>query len=103
MPEGGGSRKSNPLYDLPNMRVPYHILKDMPLRVSALRSLGAHLNVFSIECMFAELARAGGVDPLDLRLAHMKDDRAKAVMTTMADRFGWRGRVRPDGVRGCGM
>jgi CO/xanthine dehydrogenase Mo-binding subunit len=103
MPEGDGSRNSNPLYDLPNMRVTYHFLKDMPLRVSALRSLGAHLNVFSIECMFDELARAGGVDPLDLRLAHMKDERAKAVMTTMADRFGWQGRVRPDGIRGCGM
>jgi nicotinate dehydrogenase subunit B len=103
MPEGDGSRNSNPLYDLPNMRVTYHFLKDMPLRVSALRSLGAHLNVFSIECMFDELARAGGVDPLDLRLAHMKDERAKAVMTTMADRFGWAGRLRGDGIRGCGM
>ncbi|EWY38365.1 aldehyde dehydrogenase [Skermanella stibiiresistens SB22] len=103
MPEGDGSRNSNPLYDLPNMRVTYHFLKDMPLRVSALRSLGAHLNVFSIECMFDELARAGGVDPLDLRLAHMRDERAKAVMTTMADRFGWAGRPRGDGIRGSGM
>ncbi|KJB96749.1 xanthine dehydrogenase family protein molybdopterin-binding subunit [Skermanella aerolata] len=103
MPEGDGSRNSNPLYDLPNMQVTYHFLKDMPLRVSALRSLGAHLNVFSIECMFDELARAGGVDPLELRLAHMKDERAREVMTTMAGRFGWQSRARGDGVRGCGM
>jgi nicotinate dehydrogenase subunit B len=52
MPEGDGSRNSNPLYALPNMYVLFHFLKDMPLRTSALRSLGAHLNVFSIECMF---------------------------------------------------
>lgn len=85
------------------MHVLYHFLKDMPLRVSALRSLGAHLNVFSIECMFDELAGAGGVDPLDLRLAHMRDERARGVMATMAERFGWRGRQWPDGSRGCGM
>lgn len=103
MPEGDGSRNSNPLYALPDMSVMYHFIKDMPLRVSALRSLGAHLNVFSIESMFDELAGAGGVDPLALRLAHMADERARAVMETAAERFGWRDRARGDGRRGCGM
>jgi nicotinate dehydrogenase subunit B len=103
MPEGDGDRNSNPLYALPNMHVLYHFLKDMPLRVSALRSLGAHLNVFSIECMFDELAKAGNVDPLEFRLAHMKDERARIVMQTATDRFGWTQRVRGDGQRGCGM
>jgi CO/xanthine dehydrogenase Mo-binding subunit len=103
MPEGDGDRNSNPLYALPNMHVLYHFLKDMPLRVSALRSLGAHLNVFSIECMLDELAKAGNVDPLEFRLAHMDDERGRAVMQTTADRFGWAKRVRGDGRRGCGM
>ena len=103
MPEGDGDRNSNPLYDLPNMQVLYHFLKDMPLRVSAIRSLGAHLNVFSIESMFDELAKSGGVDPLALRLAHMKDERARAVMEMAADRFGWPNRPRGDGRRGCGI
>ncbi len=103
MPEGDGDRNANPLYALPNMHVVYHFLKNMPIRVSALRSLGAHLNVFSIESMFDELARAGGVDPLAFRLGHMKDDRARVVMQTAAERFGWSGRVRGDGRRGCGM
>ncbi|WP_245289986.1 molybdopterin cofactor-binding domain-containing protein [Neorhizobium galegae] len=76
MPEGDGSRNSNPPYDLPNMNVVYHFIKDMPIRVSALRSLGAHLNVLSIETMFDELALKVGIDPLDLRLNHMADDRA---------------------------
>ncbi len=103
MPEGDGDRNANPLYALPNMHVVYHFLKDMPIRVSALRSLGAHLNVFSIECMFDELAKAGGVDPLELRLAHMNDQRARVVMQTAAQRFGWSNRVRGDGRRGCGL
>ena len=103
MPEGDGDRNANPLYALPNMRVLYHFLKDMPIRVSALRSLGAHLNVFSIECMFDELAKAAGVDPLALRLRHMKDERARVVMQTATERFGWSNRVQGDGRRGCGM
>ncbi|MBM9401148.1 xanthine dehydrogenase family protein molybdopterin-binding subunit [Gluconacetobacter azotocaptans] len=103
MPEGDGDRNANPLYTLPNMHVLYHFLKDMPIRVSALRSLGAHLNVFSIESMFDELAKAGGVDPLLLRLAHMKDERARAVMQMAAEQFGWANRVRGDGRRGCGI
>ncbi len=45
MPEGGGERNSNPIYALPAMRVVSHFIPEMPLRASALRSLGAYLNV----------------------------------------------------------
>ncbi|MCR0985046.1 xanthine dehydrogenase family protein molybdopterin-binding subunit [Roseomonas populi] len=103
MPEGDGSRNSNPLYALQDMHVVYHFLPEMPLRVSALRSLGAHLNVFSIESMFDELAAAARIDPLALRLAHMEDPRARAVMAHGAERFAWSSRPRGDGRRGCGM
>ncbi|MDB5654873.1 MAG: putative oxidoreductase subunit protein, partial [Tardiphaga sp.] len=103
MPEGDGQRNSNPLYDLPNMHVLYHFVPDMPLRVSALRSLGAHLNVFSIESMMDELARAAEVDPLQFRLAHMKDARARVVMETLGQKFGWADRSKGDGRRGYGM
>ncbi|WP_342249185.1 xanthine dehydrogenase family protein molybdopterin-binding subunit [Sphingomonas sp. OTU376] len=103
MPEGDGDRNANPLYAIPNMNVLYHFVPEMPLRVSALRSLGAHLNVFTIESMLDELARAGGVDPLAFRLAHMQDDRARAVMIEAAGRFGWSHRPAGDGRRGCGM
>jgi nicotinate dehydrogenase subunit B len=103
MPEGDGQRNSNPLYDLPNMHVLYHFVPDMPLRVSALRSLGAHLNVFSIESMMDELARAADADPLTFRLAHMKDARARVVMETLGNKFGWADRKKGDGRRGTGM
>jgi CO/xanthine dehydrogenase Mo-binding subunit len=103
MPEGDGSRNSNPLYDLPNMNVLYHFIKDMPIRVSALRSLGAHLNVFSIESMFDELALAGNIDPLELRMNHMADTRARQVMQTATDAFGWRKRQKRGPFHGFGM
>lgn len=103
MPEGDGDRNANPLYDFPNMDVRYHFVPEMPLRVSALRSLGAHLNIFTLESMLDELALLGGVDPLEFRLAHMRDDRARQVMIAAARAFGWKGRPKGDGRRGCGM
>lgn len=103
MPEGDGDRNANPLYVFPNMDVRYHFVPEMPLRVSALRSLGAHLNVFTIESMLDELAHAAKVDPLAFRLAHMQDERARAVMIEATRRFGWERRPKGDGRRGCGM
>ena len=103
MPEGDGDRNANPLYALPNMDVRYHFVPEMPLRVSALRSLGAHLNIFTLESMMDELALVARADPLAFRLAHMHDPRAIAVMQEATQRFGWATRPRGDGRRGCGM
>jgi nicotinate dehydrogenase subunit B len=89
MPEGGGERNSNPLYAFPNAHVVSHFLPEMPLRVSAMRSLGAYLNIFAIESFMDELALEAGADPVEFRLRHMKDERARAVIQTAADRFGW--------------
>ena len=103
MPEGGGDRNSNPLYALPNMHVVHHFVPDTPLRASALRSLGGYHNVFAIESMMDELARAAEADPLAFRLAHMKDERARAVMEAAAESFGWSKRLPGDGRRGSGF
>ncbi len=89
MPEGGGDRNSNPLYAFPNAHVVYHFVPEMPLRVSAMRGLGAYLNVFAIESLMDELAEAAGVDPVAFRLRHLEDARARAVIEDAAARFGW--------------
>ena len=47
-------------YDLPQAHVVSHFIPDMPLRVSAMRGLGAYANVFSIESFMDELALAVG-------------------------------------------
>ena len=61
----------------------------MPLRVSALRSLGAYMNIFSIESFIDELAQAANADPVDFRLRHLDEPRARAVIKVAAERFGW--------------
>jgi CO/xanthine dehydrogenase Mo-binding subunit len=94
MPEGGGDRNSIPLYKFPSARVISHFLPAMPVRVSALRALGAHVNVFAIESFMDELAAGAGADPVAFRLKHLVDPRAREVITTAAERFGWSNRPR---------
>jgi nicotinate dehydrogenase subunit B len=103
MPEGGGHRNGNPLYALTNACGIYHFIEQAPVRVSALRGLGAHMNVFAIECFMDELAKSAGADPLAFRLAHMTDARAREIMQTAADRFGWASRGKGGDGRGCGF
>ncbi len=97
MPEGGGDRNSNPIYVFPNARVVSHFIPQMPLRVSALRSLGAYLNVFAIESFMDELAQAASADPVEFRLRHLQDERAQAVIALAADKFGWSASRRGEG------
>jgi nicotinate dehydrogenase subunit B len=101
-PEGGGDRNAIPLYTLPNARVTHHFLPVMPLRVSALRSLGAYMNVFSIESFMDELAQAAGTDPVEFRRRHTSDPRALEVIRVAAERFGWNGWHRSP-MRGHGF
>ncbi|HET7598107.1 MAG TPA: molybdopterin cofactor-binding domain-containing protein [Burkholderiales bacterium] len=88
-PTGGGDRNAIPLYTIPNVRVVHQFVTDMPLRVSALRALGGYLNVFALESFMDELARAARSDPVDFRLRHLDDPRARDAVRTAAERFGW--------------
>jgi CO/xanthine dehydrogenase Mo-binding subunit len=88
-PEGSGDRNAIPLYAIPNARVVHRFQPSAPLRTSALRSLGAYCNVFSIESFMDELAHAVGADPVAFRLRHLQDARAADVVREAARRFGW--------------
>ncbi len=88
----GAHRNADPIYDFANKRVVRHAVSDSPLRVSALRSLGAYANVFAIESFMDELAAAAALDPLDFRLNHLSDQRACAVLLAAAEKAGWRSR-----------
>ena len=98
LPSGGADRNSIPGYDFPNVRVLKHFIVDSPLRTSALRTLGGYGNVFALESFMDELAAAAGVDPVEFRLRHMKDPRARAVIEATAKRAGW-----TSGRRGWGF
>ncbi len=88
-PHIGSHRNADPSYHFPHKRVVKHFVPDSPLRVSAMRGLGAYGNVFAIESFVDELAHAAGVNPLEFRLDYLKDPRAKAVIQAAAEKAGW--------------
>ncbi len=102
-PAGASDRNAIPLYDFPRQRVVNHFLPRTPIRTSALRTLGAYANVFAIESFMDELAAAAGADPVEFRLQHLKDERAKAVIRAAAERAAWRPGTAGDGRRGRGI
>ncbi|MBC7585880.1 MAG: xanthine dehydrogenase family protein molybdopterin-binding subunit [Tardiphaga sp.] len=88
-PYGGGDRNAVPLYNLGKRRITHHLLPQGPLRSSALRSLGAHCNVFAIESFMDELAALAGIDPVEFRLRHLDEPRAEAVIRAAAELAQW--------------
>ena len=98
----GSMRNVLPGYDVPRRRVTGHRLIASPIRSSAMRSLGAYLNVFAIESVMDEAAELAARDPLQFRLDHLSDERGRRVLQTAAEAAGW-GRERlPEGV-GLGL
>ncbi len=102
-PAGGGDRNAIPLYEIPRQRVTHHFIPEMPVRVSALRTLGAYANVFAIESFMDELAKAAGADPVEFRLEHLTDPRAKAVIEAAAKNAGWQKGAEGTGTHGRGI
>jgi len=102
-PAGGADRNAIPLYDFPVQEISKNFIADMPLRVSALRSLGAFANIFAIESFMDELAAATNVDAIEFRLRHLKDPRARHVIETVAKAAGWTSGEQGDGTRGRGL
>jgi CO/xanthine dehydrogenase Mo-binding subunit len=88
-PSGNGDRNADPLYNFANRRILWHFLPAMPVRVSALRSLGAFANVFALESFMDDMALEAKADPVAFRLKHLDDQRAQAVIETAAAKFGW--------------
>jgi len=102
-PAGGGDRNAVPLYDFPRQRIVNHFIREMPLRVSALRTLGAYANVFATESFMDELALLANADPVAFRLAHLKDARARSVIEAVAKKAGWKPGERGNGGKGRGI
>jgi CO/xanthine dehydrogenase Mo-binding subunit len=102
-PTGGADRNAIPLYAFPSEEIVYNFIAEMPIRVSALRSLGAYANVFAIESFMDELAAAAAVDPIEFRLRHLQDARAREVIETAAKTARWTRGEKGDGARGRGL
>jgi nicotinate dehydrogenase subunit B len=102
-PFGDGDRNAPPPYELPRKEIRYHLLLDAPVRNGSFRTLGAHGNTFAIESFMDELANVAGRDPLEFRLSHLKDPRARAVLQAAADKAGWIAGKKGDGRCGRGL
>ena len=103
LPEGGGDRNAIPFYNFPNAHVVHHFIPAMPLRISAMRALGAYHNVFSIESFMDELAALAGADPVEFRLKHLDDSRGRDVIEKAAQSFGWKAGQTSPQDRGFGF
>ncbi|WP_108522871.1 xanthine dehydrogenase family protein molybdopterin-binding subunit [Bradyrhizobium algeriense] len=103
LPEGGGDRNAIPIYTFPNAQVVHHFIPAMPLRISAMRALGAYHNVFSIESFMDELASLADADPVEFRLKHLEDQRGRAVIEKAALGFGWKSGQKAPRDRGFGF
>lgn len=102
-PAGGADRNAVALYAYPNQQVVEHYVTERPLRVSALRGLGAYGNVFAIESFMDELARDAGSDPFEYRLRHLTDPRATAVIEAVRELAGAPPGEDPEQALGRGL
>jgi CO/xanthine dehydrogenase Mo-binding subunit len=94
---GGAERNAIPGYRVPKLHVATTRLLEMPIRTSALRGLGATLNVWAVESIMDEMAALVGEDPLAYRLRHLDDVRGRAVLEKVAGLAGWQGRQTREG------
>ncbi|MCA1474213.1 xanthine dehydrogenase family protein molybdopterin-binding subunit [Bradyrhizobium sp. NBAIM08] len=98
----GGSKNAVALYNFPQ-QVTYQFVPNLPFRLSALRSLGAFANVFAIESFMDELAEIADVDPVDFRLAHLPDERARTVIRRVSELANWPSPPESGFARGLGF
>ena len=87
-------------YQFDNKRTAWETIAPLLERASPLRS--AHLRDpvgpqihFASELFMDEVAAALGVDPVELRLRHVKDARDVAVLKAAAEKSGWQSRPSP--------
>lgn len=96
---GAGTRNIVPYYDIPNWRYEHRLVAATPIRTSALRGLGAVVNVFALECFLDELADLAGQDPVAYRLRLLSDPRARHLVERAAAMSNWSAR----GPAGTGL
>jgi isoquinoline 1-oxidoreductase len=98
----GGSGLQTP-YDVGAKAQLFHPAKS-PLRQGSYRALAATANHYAREMHMDEMARALGVDAVEFRLRHLKDDRLRAVLTAVAEKIApGPARDEPGRRRGVGV
>ncbi|MFN7983919.1 MAG: molybdopterin cofactor-binding domain-containing protein [Vicinamibacterales bacterium] len=87
-------------YAIADLQSTAHVIASLastpsPLAGTHIRDPNGPSTSFAVESFMDELAAAARVDPVQFRLKHLTDDRAKAVLTAAAEKYGWEARVSP--------
>jgi CO/xanthine dehydrogenase Mo-binding subunit len=100
----GSARGAIPPYSAEAMRVEFDDVR-LPVMTGPWRGLGAAPNHWASETAMDALARARGIDPLDLRLAAIapQNARLRTVVEEVAEMSGWRSRPDPSSGEGFGL
>jgi isoquinoline 1-oxidoreductase beta subunit len=84
------------LYEIPNFYLEF-LISELPVPVTAWRSVQNGPNAFVTECFIDEMAHAAGKDPLEFRLGLLKESKgAQRVLKVAAEKAGW-GKPLPKG------
>ncbi|MEO7198713.1 MAG: molybdopterin cofactor-binding domain-containing protein [Dokdonella sp.] len=105
-PEIGSTGQGRPAityaYTFDNADVVCHGEGHVALLTAWLRSPAQFETTYAMESFIDELAAAAGRDPLEFRLAYLKDPRAIDVLRAAADLYGWKSRAAPANGQGNG-
>jgi CO/xanthine dehydrogenase Mo-binding subunit len=83
----GGAGLQSP-YDIATRNVAFHQVTS-PLRQGSYRALASTANHYAREMHMDTMARALGIDAVEFRMRHLKDDRIRAVLQAAAKKIGW--------------
>ncbi|MFH1567657.1 MAG: molybdopterin cofactor-binding domain-containing protein [Gemmatimonadota bacterium] len=103
-----GARGAEHFYDIPDHATVAHPggwgggPGTHPFATGAWRAPGNNTNTFARESEIDVLAGKAGVDPVEFRRQHLKDEKMRGVLEAAAEQFGWRD-PRPGPGRGCGV
>src|SRR5205823_3459908 len=75
-------------YDVAVRNVVFHPVTS-PLRQGSYRALASTANHYAREMHMDTMARAVGIDAVEFRMRHLRDERIRAVLQAAANKIGW--------------
>jgi nicotinate dehydrogenase subunit B len=103
-----GTRGAEHFYDIPDSVTVGHGggwgdgPETHPFATGAWRAPGNNTNTYARESQMDIMAAKAGVDPVQFRLRHLKDEKMRGVLSAAAEKFGWTS-INPSPGRGCGV
>ena len=98
----GIHRNLDPIYNFPELRMVKNLVHNLPLRTSALRTLGAFANVTASESFMDDLADEAELDPIEFRINHLDDLRAIDLLNDLKTNMN-KDKIEANNHRGIGF